>query len=263
MSHENEYHENMVTMLELIWGKGYMAPGGAGNVAKLLRGTSPQGKRVLDIGCGIGGPACEMARVHGARVTGVDLEAPLIERARSDARELGLQGDCHFETVDTGPLPFPNASFDIVITSGAITQTSDKVFLLNECMRVLEPGGYLSSYEWMRSAAEYSDDMHYWFKLEGLTYALEQLSDYEKKFVRAGFENVVTQDASDWYRSEVRREYELIKGDLYESMVRLLGRQDADHFVENWRAMVVVTESGEMRQGYCRGQKPATTSYAK
>ncbi len=54
MSHENEYYENMVTMLELIWGDGYMAPGGSGNVAKLLDGTQPAGKRILDIGCGIG-----------------------------------------------------------------------------------------------------------------------------------------------------------------------------------------------------------------
>ena len=76
MAHDNEYHDNMVTMLELIWGKGYMAPGGAGNVAKLLHGTTPQGKRILDIGCGLGGPAFEMARTHGARVTGIDLEAP-------------------------------------------------------------------------------------------------------------------------------------------------------------------------------------------
>ena len=34
MTHENEYHDNMVALLELIWGKGYMAPGGPGNVAK-------------------------------------------------------------------------------------------------------------------------------------------------------------------------------------------------------------------------------------
>ena len=61
MAHENEYYDNMVTMLELIWGEGYMAPGGPGNVAKLLQGTNPQGKRILDIGCGIGGPALEMA----------------------------------------------------------------------------------------------------------------------------------------------------------------------------------------------------------
>lgn len=263
MDHDNEYHDNMVTMLELIWGKGYMAPGGAGNVAKLLEGTAPQGKRILDIGCGLGGPAFEMARTHGARVTGIDLEAPLIERARKAAEELGLSEQCQFETVTLGPLPFPDQSFDVIITSGAITQTDDKPSLLKECMRLLEPGGYLSSYEWMRSAREYSEDMHYWFKMEGLTYALEQLKDYEQKFLHAGFENVTATDATDWYRAEARREYELIRGELYKSMVKLLGQQDADHFVEDWRAMVVVIDSGEMRQGYCRGRKPAATSSAK
>ena len=99
MSHEAEYHDNMVALLELIWGKGYMAPGGPGNVAKLLDGTAPQGKRVLDIGCGLGGPAMEMVRDHGAQVVGIDLEAPLIERARAYAREAGLHEHCRFQLV--------------------------------------------------------------------------------------------------------------------------------------------------------------------
>jgi phosphoethanolamine N-methyltransferase len=62
----------MVRMLELIWGEGYMAPGGPGNVTKLLEGTNPAGKRILDIGCGIGGPAREMVITHGANVVGID-----------------------------------------------------------------------------------------------------------------------------------------------------------------------------------------------
>ena len=69
MSDEGECFENMVLMLELIWGKGYMAPGGTGNVANLLNGTNPSGKRILDIGCGIGGPAMEMARVQSTSYT--------------------------------------------------------------------------------------------------------------------------------------------------------------------------------------------------
>jgi len=85
MSHENEYHDNMVTMLELIWGEGYMAPGGSGNVAKLLDGLETHGKRVLDVGCGIGGPAFEVARTHGSDVVGIDIEAPLVERATAAA----------------------------------------------------------------------------------------------------------------------------------------------------------------------------------
>ena len=255
MSHENEYHDNMVTMLQLIWGDGYMAPGGPGNVAKLLEGTEPEGKRILDIGCGIGGPAIEMAGSYGAEVVGIDLEQPLIDRAIAAAASHSLEGRCRFQTVDIGPLPFAEQSFDIVVSSGAITQTGDKHALLTEARRVLRPGGYMSCYEWMKSDAEISDDMRYWFRLEGLTYALETLQQYEARFRGAGFTDVAATDASDWYRAEARREYELIKGELYDKVVELLGSDAAEHFVEDWRAMTVVCDSGEMRQGYCRGRK--------
>ena len=255
MSHEIEYHDNMVAMLQLIWGDGYMAPGGPANVAKLLKGTEPEGKRVLDIGCGIGGPAFEMASSYGAEVVGIDLEQPLIDRATAAAATRGLEGRCKFQAVNVGPLPFEDQSFDIVVSSGAITQTDDKHALLTEARRVLRPGGHMSCYEWMKSDAEISDDMRYWFRLEGLTYALETLQQYETRFRQAGFTNVVATDASAWYRAEARREYDLIKGELYDKVVELLGSDAAEHFVEDWRAMTVVCDSGEMRQGYCRGRK--------
>ncbi len=60
----------------------------------------------------------------------------------------------------------------------------------------------------------------------------------------------------DEYHDNMVAMVELIKGDLYPRMVELLGQADADHFVENWRAMVVVTDKGEMRQGYYRGRRP-------
>ena len=255
MTHETEYYDNMVTMLELIWGKGYMAPGGPGNVAKLLEGTEPEGKLILDIGCGIGGPAMEMVRGHGAQVVGIDLEATLIERAKSEARAAGLHEHCSFQLVSPGPLPFPDTSFDIVISSGAVTQTSDKSSLFSEILRVLRPGGYFSCYEWMGTGEEHSEELRYWIELEELTYAFETLEQYGERLRTAGFTEVTTTDASAWYRAEARREYELIKGDLYESMVEHLGQADADHFVKDWGAMVVVCDSGEMRQGYCRGRR--------
>jgi len=246
----------MVTMLQLIWGEGYMSPGGPGNVAKLLQGTRPHGKRILDIGCGIGGPAIEMARIHDAEVVGIDLEQALIERATAAAHRYGMAGQCSFQIVEAGALPFDDESFDIVVSSGALTQSANKAGLLDEAYRVLNRGGYMTCYEWMKSDAELSDDMRYWFKLEGLTYALETLQQLGERFGNAGFVDVTTTDASDWYREEARREYELIRGELYDKMVELLGSDSAEHFVEDWRAMTFVCDSGEMRQGYCRGRRP-------
>ena len=257
MTHENEYDDNMVTMLQLIWGEGYMAPGGAGNVAKMLHGLETRGKRILDIGCGIGGPALEMARTFGANVVGIDLEAPLIERATFAAERQGLADRCTFQTVEIGPLPFDHQSFDIVVTAGAITQTKDKSAVFNDCFRVLRPGGALSCYDWIKADGELSADMLYWFKMEELTYALETLQDYRSHFRACGYVDVDIEDASDWYRAQANREYDLIRGDLYPRMVELLGQESADHFVEDWRALVVVCNKGEMRQGYCRGRKPA------
>lgn len=256
MSHENEYHDAMVSLLEIIWGKGYMAPGGPGNVAKMLVGLRPAGKRILDIGCGIGGPAFEMVSAHGAFVVGIDLEAPLIERAVARAVDTGIDDRCEFRVVEAGPLDFDDASFDIVMSAGAVTQTEDKLGLFAEIRRVLKPGGWFSCYEWMNSGADYSDDMRYWFRMEGLTYAMQTLERYGEQLEETGFENVQTRDATDWYRREARREYDLIRGDLYDTVVGALGKEDADYFVENWRAMVVVIDNGEMRQGYCRGRKP-------
>ena len=256
MSHEDEYHDNLITMLEIIWGEGYMAPGGPGNIAKMFEGLETQGKRVLDIGCGIGGPAFEMAEAHGCEVVGIDLEAPLVDRANKAAKAKGLADRCTFRVVEAGPLDFPDQSFDIVATSGAITQIADKEGIFRECLRVLKPGGYLTCYDWLKGDQPYSDDMHYWFKMEGLTYALGTLEEYEAVLRKCGFEDVVIEDASDWYREQARREYELMKGELHPQMVELLGKKDAEHFVENWRAMVVVCDKGEMRQGYCKARRP-------
>ena len=78
---DSEYYDAMLELLEWIWGRDYMAPGGEGNVDRLVTGLDLGGRKVLDIGSGLGGPAFYMARKYGAQVTGIDLEPHLVERA--------------------------------------------------------------------------------------------------------------------------------------------------------------------------------------
>ncbi len=252
MGHDIEYHDAMMKMLELIWGEGFMAPGGFGSVDKMVEGLDLQGKRVLDIGCGLGGPDCYLAEKLGAETTGIDLEPHLIESARERAQKNGLQSKCEFLLVEPGPLPFPDQHFDLVISSGAFTQIPDKSGIFTECFRVLRPGGSVSSYEWTTTQDTISEDMKYFFKMEGLTYALETLETYRELYQSAGFAHVSHSDGSDWYRRRSREEYELIKGDMYPQLVESIGQKDADHFVGNWLAMVIVCEKGELTQTYFR-----------
>jgi phosphoethanolamine N-methyltransferase len=254
--HAAEYHDAMVAFLEWIWGRDFMAPGGEGNVDKLVEGIDLAGKRVLDIGCGIGGPAFELARKHGAQVTGIDLELQLIERATRRAKELGLAQQVEFRHVALGSLDFADESFDVVFTSGALTQTEDKAGIVAECFRVLKPGGVLTCYDWLKGEGETSDDMRYLIKMEGLTYKLITLAELGRHLVAGGFEDVTMEDASDWYRRESRREYDWMRGEGRARAIELVGTAQAEHMIEDWRSMVVVCEKGELRQGYTRGRRP-------
>ena len=148
MCHEVEYSDAMIRMLELIWGEGYMAPGGPDLVNKLVNGLDLAGKRVLDIGSGLGGPSCHLAHKRGAIVTGVDIEPQLIEISNRSAQRKNLAGSVEFKLVEPGPLPFADDSFDIVISAGAITQIPDKPAIFAECFRILKNGGKLRNFEW-------------------------------------------------------------------------------------------------------------------
>ncbi len=256
MAHEDEYSEAMMITLDLVWGEGFMAPGGEGNVDNLVRDLDIRDKRVLDIGCGQGRPACILAQKYGAQVVGTDLEGHLIERANRRAAAAGLASRTEFLQVEPGPLDFPDESFDVIVSSGAFTQIEDKLGMFRECYRVLKPGGTLSIYDWMKSPGEYSEDMLYWFKMEGLTYAMRTPEEHLALLDEAGFQRVTSNDRSGWYRRQARLEYERMCGELNEEIHRLLGKADAEHFIEDWRAMVVVCESGEMLQVYTRGFKP-------
>jgi phosphoethanolamine N-methyltransferase len=121
---------------------------------------------------------------------------------------------------------------------------------------VLKPGGVLTCYDWLKSDAPISDDMRYFIRMEGLTYNLITLDELARYLTEGGFDEVTTEDASDWYRRESRREYEHMRGEGRARVVNLIGEAQAAHMIEDWRSMVVVCEKGELRQGYTRGRKP-------
>lgn len=255
MSGHIEYHDAMIRMLELVWGEGYMAPGGQGKVDDLVRGLKLRGRRVLDIGSGLGGPACHIADKYRALVTGIDIEPQLVARSRERARGRGLHSNAAFLLVQPGPLPFPDRSFDVVMSAGAFTQIADKQSLFAECQRVLEPGGYLRVFDWTSPLDETSEELEYFFEMEGLTYVLETPENYRQMMEATGFTDIRVEDDTPWYRSLCREEYEAMRADLYPRMVELLGQADADHFVEDWRSLVVVFEKGHLTQTICRARR--------
>jgi len=96
------------------------------------------GKRLLEIGCGLGTDLLQFAR-NGAVTTGMDLTAQSVALARGRFRAEDVPGA--FTVGDAENLPFPDASFDVVYSFGVLHHTPDTARTFREIRRVLAPGG--------------------------------------------------------------------------------------------------------------------------
>jgi len=115
---------------------------GVGN--PFILGPIHEGEAILDIGCGAGVDSIIAARLVGpsGAVTGIDLVPEMLARARENGRLAGLANVTFLES-SAERLPFPDSSFDLVISNGVFSLVVDKVKALGEVFRVLKPAGRL------------------------------------------------------------------------------------------------------------------------
>lgn len=107
--------------------------------AKLVR-LEPD-MAVLDIGCGIGGPARYYAAAFGCRVTGIDLTPEYVDVAAMLTERCGLADRVDFKCADAADLPFGDAGFDMVWCLNVTMNIEDRAGFYAEVRRVLKPGG--------------------------------------------------------------------------------------------------------------------------
>ena len=103
--------------------------------------------RVLDLGCGIGGPARTLAAEFHCRVVGIDLVAEYCRAATVLTERVGLQDRVTFRQGDLTDLPFEDGSFDVVWSQHAIMNVRDKNRMMAEAKRVLTRGGRIALHE--------------------------------------------------------------------------------------------------------------------
>jgi SAM-dependent methyltransferase len=115
---------------------------GVGNPFTL--GPVHEGETVLDIGCGGGFDTFFAAITVGpkGKAVGIDMIPEMLERARRNLRQTNIK-NATFQEATAEDLPFPDESFDVVISNGVFNLIPDKARGLAEVFRILKPGGRL------------------------------------------------------------------------------------------------------------------------
>ena len=141
--------ESLKARLKATWTAGDFAliarsyePGAVEFVQRL---NLAPGARVLDVACGTGNLALPAARA-GAVVTGVDIAGNLIQQARSRAEAEGLSA--RFDEGDAEQLPYPNTSFDVVVSMFGVMFAPRPDLVASELLRVCRPGGRIALANW-------------------------------------------------------------------------------------------------------------------
>jgi ubiquinone/menaquinone biosynthesis C-methylase UbiE len=152
---------------------------------------------VLDIGCGLGGPARFVANRYGSRVTGIDLTNEYVETGNTLCKWVGLDQRITLHQGSALAVPFTKGSFDGAYMLHVGMNIEDKEKLAGEVARVLRPGSVFGIYDVMRTG---SGDLAFpvpWATTAGLS-AVADSNRYKSALQKAGFNILAERNRRDF-----------------------------------------------------------------
>lgn len=190
--------------LDQLHGRGLEA---TAELAAMLAPTAAS--RVLDIGCGIGGPARHMASKFGCTVIGIDLTAEFCQVAGMLTRLTRLSEKASFRRGSATSLPFDDATFDLAYSQNVSMNIADKAAFYAEAYRVLRPGGLFATTDLLLGD---TGDPHYpvpWAETAETSFLVSE-ADTRAFVAAAGLEIVSLEAMTDTHLAFHRRVQERI-----------------------------------------------------
>jgi ubiquinone/menaquinone biosynthesis C-methylase UbiE len=192
--------------------------------------------RVIDLCCGMGGPARYLATTRGCSVHGVDLNQSRVDGANELTRRVQLDELVSFSQANICALPQPDASFDCAISQEAFLHIEDRESLLLQCRRVLKPGGRLGFTDWTAGAG--LNEQHR--QRFASTFAASRIvspDDYRRLLPEAGFRVDEIIDLSDAWREILQQRLQMFRSLAHETVAKF-GQQRHDTYVANYEFFV-------------------------
>lgn len=198
-----KYYDLVTDFFEFGWGKSFhFAPQAKGQktkdamlayelkVAQALKLKVKM--KVLDVGCGVGGPMKNIAENTGANIVGLNINSYQIKKAKEYIKQSGLEKNCSFHQDSFMNVNLPDNSFDAIYAIEATPHAPDKTKCFKELYRLLKPGGCFAGWEYaLLDAYDEKNPIHHQIIEEmehgGGLQKTGTVEDVKKAFIDAGF----------------------------------------------------------------------------
>jgi tocopherol O-methyltransferase len=262
-----QFYDASSQLWEQIWGEhmhhGYYGKAGSYKIDRrqaqidlieelLAWAKVTNAENIIDVGCGIGGSTLYLAQKLNAQATGITLSPTQAVRATERAQEFKLEDKVQFKVADALNIPFEDNNFDLVWSLESGEHMPDKTKFLQECYRVLKPGGTLILATWCHRptnslAGELTADekrhLEEIYRVYRLPYVIS-LPEYEAIALKScGFKNL---RADDWSMA-VAPFWDTVIDSAFEPKA-IIGLLQS-----GWTTIEAALSLGLMSRGYQRG----------
>lgn len=212
------------------------------------------GSELLDVGSGYGASARFLAERYGCWVTGINISPRENELAEQRNRAAGLDERIEIRYGDFHELPFEDGQFEVVWTQESLLHAADKHRVLEECQRVLEPGGrFVLSDLLVRSSLPDEERERIYQRVRSP--GMWDLDEYVEAMEAAGF---AIEDRDDWPEN-VAPTYQSVLEQLVEQREALAGAVPYEQIESTIAALelwVSSAQAGKISQGFVVGERP-------
>jgi cyclopropane fatty-acyl-phospholipid synthase-like methyltransferase len=231
-----QYTELSILRYEAIFGHNYISPGGE-TVADEFINTLDlrQGMSVLDIGCGLGGPAFRMASKSGVHVHGIDLSSNMIRIAKTRLKEEELNNLVTFSQANCLELQTVE-EYNVIHSRDVFLHISDKNRLFEVIRRILVSGGQLGFSDYCHGATKPGPEFKGY--LRERNYSLLNVEDYTTLLKKAGFTNIIGKDKTLLF-------IKILENELNNLEMAPLNKKDKSSMRKSWKEKLKRAQSRE------------------
>ena len=243
-----EYSADYCHFIEATYSEDMMSEGGTEAIENMFAHVDVQGKRILDIGFGLGGVAFYLADTYQARVTGLEINPWMVDEASRRTPEHLKPLVDFMQYDDISKLGFPDVHFDIIYSKGVLTHVCDKLPLFKEIHRLLKPEGSFIVDDWLSPTPDqWGPRLQRMMEAEDLTlYAMTE-TNYMQLLTNAGFVDIKMRDENINYNRYNESIVHRLKSDSHAAdFIKQFGQKDWDIAIESYQNIADAIKDNEL-----------------